>query len=126
MPGLLSGVLKGIVGTAFAPVFLPAIAHVPTRVDDDAGISTVAFADVAIKAIALAYNEEERADGEYSQQDVQIIVLQKDAVGVDFNSDYEITAMKPGTETPERYRVMDPITVDPAGATWTMRATPKG
>lgn len=129
--GLLDGGLKSIIGSVFGDaVFLAGLIHVPTRTEDAGGsISTVFTGDVgqpdatACRAIAIDYSERERDEGGYGEKDVSIMVLQS-GLSVEIDEGFEVTVMKPGTSTPQRYKVATPIVQDPAGATWTMRGTP--
>lgn len=128
--GLLDGGLKDIFGTAFAPILLDGLLHVPVRVDaTDGDISETFSGDIgqpaatACKAVAIEMTDRQRDAGGYNARDVLIIVLQK-GINLDVSEKFQITAKKPGTTDDVRYALRTPITVDPAGATWTLVGSP--
>lgn len=120
---LLGGGLKSVFNTAFGSIFLPGTVHVPSRTFAQNGDVTETFVDQACKAIAIEYSDRQRAEGGYSERDVQIIILQGSTAAEAMNTDFEVTARKPGKASESiRYSVAS-VSEDPAGATWTLRGT---
>lgn len=117
--GLLDGGLQSVFYNAFAPIFLTATLYPVTTIDGEGGeITEVEGSGISVKAVKDRATEAMRGAGDYTTDDVSLIILQK-GVGVALASGM-ILEWTDGT----RYRLGTPIDADPANATWTCRGTP--
>lgn len=115
--GLLDGGLKGVFGTVFGSILPAGTLHIPTNTPDGKGGYTQSYSDTPIKAMRENYSTSYRQNNGIPDTDVKIIVLQQ-GVAATPDTDHEITAMG------IRYRVIGPVTQDPASASWEIRGRP--
>jgi hypothetical protein len=117
--GLLDGGLQNIFGNVFGPLLLGGTLHKSTWTTDNEGTITETFTSYPVRAMEEIVSAAVRAQAGIPSDDAKFIVLQL-GVGATLEQGDHITLRG------RRWVFRAPIDEDPAQASWTAWASPKG
>lgn len=113
--GLLDGGIANVFAKAFASIYLPAVLHVRTVIDDGEGSLTASETEYACRAQVDEATEAMRASAGYTDTDRRIMVLAATLPAKPTTDD----AITVGGQ---RYNIGS-VSADPANSHWVLRGT---
>ena len=119
MSGLLDGGLQSVFGTIFGAVYQNWTLNKAAIVDDGKGGMTQTFTPTPVKGMVDSYSDYVRTSAQIPDTDVKLRILQ---LGVPSGPVKDDQVVADGVT----YKVMAPITQDPAQAYWECRGSPVG